>query len=618
MEHAARRFARWVLIIHLLALVVIGVLVVLAAREVYHSSREQALDQARRRQELLAGQTARGIENYYRSILDNLDLQRRAAEGRVAAPSPTTAPDALRPSASEAEMPAASLIRELLAQMMWSQLRGRASHFFSIDRSTMRYSPPVSEDGTISTKQVIALAGPWLKTLGSPQISDTYQLPGGSRVNLVAVPFRGISQRTLVAVVPLDNVHKSFLTEVNQAKLMSGWLVDDTGEVMISFDPRLVGLNIHTAGPRVREIAGEYLQSAQPGTEIIEKKFQMGPVELSSAMLTIHPISLPGNKWLLAIASTLDDVDAVVQRVFRRAFWWAVFVIVSLMAVFTSSAIFMIRSRFRLERMRREILTRELDQAREIQLAWLPDNRRGKVALDVAAVNQPASHISGDFYNWFELPDGRTVVLIGDVTGHGMSAAFLMATTQLLVRMTITNCGDAGKCLDEVNRQLCAQGFSGQFVTMLLLVVERDGQTVQVATAGHPAPLSTGSSDTNGFVPMPVEPQLVLGVEQDINYEAQTFHLTPGSSLLLYTDGVCDALSASGDRFGTERLAASLAPASAVNAQGVNAQGVIDRVLNAVNQFRSGRPLADDLTLVAIQLTPAAIRTQPVAAAASS
>ena len=101
------------------------------------------------------------------------------------------------------------------------------------------------------------------------------------------------------------------------------------------------------------------------------------------------------------------------------------------------------------------MLQREVSQAREIQLAWLPGAGSKVRAFDIAAANTPASQISGDFYNWFELPDGRVVVNIGDVTGHGIAAAFLMATTQLLVRTTMLRVGDPGRCLEEVNCQLC-------------------------------------------------------------------------------------------------------------------------------------------------------------------
>ena len=170
-----------------------------------------------------------------------------------------------------------------------------------------------------------------------------------------------------------------------------------------------------------------------------------------------------------------------------------------------------------------------MNQARDIQLNWLPKEPCCRMPIDVAAVNRPANRISGDFYNWFDLADGRTVVVIGDVTGHGMAAAFLMATTQLLVRSTMTRVNDPGECLEEVNRQLCTQGFNGQFVTMTLLVLDTTQHTIHLATAGHPAPLVC---DGEGFRKMEIEPELVLGIDFDARY--------PTSRLLLPADaGLC-------------------------------------------------------------------------------
>ena len=171
-------------------------------------------------------------------------------------------------------------------------------------------------------------------------------------------------------------------------------------------------------------------------------------------------------------------------------------------------------------------------KARQIQQAWLPSKLPSGLWLDVAAVNYPAQHISGDFYNWFDLSDGRVAVAIGDVTGHGMSAAFLMATTQLLVRTTMVRVDHPGKCLEEVNRQLCTQGFNGQFVTMQLLVLNPGHQTVELATAGHPAPLIVDSEGVVGPT-LPIEPQLVLGVDRDATYPVERITLPPGATLVL-------------------------------------------------------------------------------------
>ena len=190
-------------------------------------------------------------------------------------------------------------------------------------------------------------------------------------------------------------------------------------------------------------------------------------------MATIQPVDLPdGKEWWLGVSSSLADAEASVARFFRRALIGAAFIVAAMTAILVSTSTQIIRGRLRLERVQREMLTSELNQAREIQLMWLPEQQKTQVPIDIAAVNRPASHVSGDFYNWFELPDGRVCIVIGDVTGHGLSAAFLMATTQLLVRAIITRIPDPGQCLTETNRLLCTHVFSGQFVTLLVLILD--------------------------------------------------------------------------------------------------------------------------------------------------
>jgi sigma-B regulation protein RsbU (phosphoserine phosphatase) len=304
-------------------------------------------------------------------------------------------------------------------------------------------------------------------------------------------------------------------------------------------------------------------------------------------------------------------VEKFVTPVFRDAMLWGAFIMLGLTAILSSTAVQAIRSRTRLERVRHEMIAKELAQAREIQLAWLPHNDDDPPHVDLSAVNHPATQISGDFYNWFPLCDGRTCVVIGDVTGHGMAAAFLMATTQLLIRTTMPRCMNPGECLNEANRQLCIQAFNGQFVTMLVLVIDVHNGTVELATAGHPAPLV---GQGGRFEPLKVEPELVLGVDPDQRYTTQRFTLARGAALVLYTDGVIDAQNEQGQRFSVEGLAKSLF------GRYENAQAIIDAIVRAVDDFRAGEPLPDDLTLVAVQLQEAAAprRQQPAAVLAAN
>jgi sigma-B regulation protein RsbU (phosphoserine phosphatase) len=177
-----------------------------------------------------------------------------------------------------------------------------------------------------------------------------------------------------------------------------------------------------------------------------------------------------------------------------------------------------------------------------------------------------------------------------------------MATTQLLVRTTMMRVGDPGICMDEVNQQLCSQIFNGQFVTMLIVVLDLERGEMQVATAGHYPPLL---NDGKNFRPVPLEPQIVLGVDAKAEYQTREFALPPGACILLYTDGVLDVESPRGNRFGKDGLAQALPnrPASA--------RAVLDALLASIDSFRVAKDLPDDLTVVAIQLaaTPASRKT---------
>jgi serine phosphatase RsbU (regulator of sigma subunit) len=585
MEHAARRFATRTVISHVLLLAVVIAVVVVATRSVYKSAREQALDQAIVRQEVLARQTARGIETFYAAILSDLDLIKRAEE--------------------QSNDPAAIAS---MSATLWDQLQGRVTHLFAYDRATHTVSRRFGDEEEISADRLIDASRAWLDELKGPDVSGFLKFRDG--MNLVAVPVDGAARRVLVAVVPLRVIQSQFLTDLNNQNAMGAMLLDEGGKVMANPDGSMIGRSLmdDATDPRVRQIARQYVGSGKSGTEIFDDTVKVGETSLNRAVTTIGPVNLPEKKWWLVISSGMNDVDQIVNTLFRKAVFFGVFVIASMTAILVSTSTQLIRSRARLERVRHELLTKELDQARAIQLAWLPTTQCKLRGIDVAAVNQPASHISGDFYNWFELPDGRTVVTIGDVTGHGIGAAFLMSTTQLMVRTIMMRVADPGKCLEEVNRHLCVQVFNGQFVTMLILVIDPERNEVLTAAAGHAGPLV---SDGDAFEPMPVQAQLVLGVEESTTYPTERFPISPRSCMVLYTDGVIDVQNPAGERFSEDRLR------HALSGKFDDAEDLLAAALDAVNDFRAGAELTDDLTFVALQLQGAPAPSESVAATAS-
>jgi serine phosphatase RsbU (regulator of sigma subunit) len=646
MQLAARRFIRSVLAIHLALLIIVALIVAAAAHNIRKKAREEALQEAQATQELIAQQTARGVENYYHAVTSVLELLRpsQEEEGATTAPAgpsafgllsppgpppgppPGSSPNQNGPGARLARSQEMITMRKRLIETLWRDVQERVSLLFVLDAyntapragggaggmgagsvTTVAADPRMvirdatGDENGLTAKQVVDHLGDWLRHIDSSTVS-TFQNIDGLHCNIVVVPIRSANtRRMLVAVVPIDRIEKELFANVNARATTGVLLVDDAGTIMSDSHPEVVGVNVTSDSktPRISAMAAHYMQGGNGGTEEFASPETINGVNFPPSLITVEPIDLKElgpKRWWLGVASGLSEVDEVVNRLFGAAVVWAVFVVVSVCAILLSTAIQLIRGRLRLERLQHQMLESELNQAREIQLNWLPHHSLQSPVLHVAAVNRPANRISGDFYNWFELPDGRTVVAIGDVTGHGMAAAFLMATTQLLIRGTMMRVADPGACLEEVNRQLCTQVFNGQFVTILLIVIDTETQTLEIATAGHPAPLVF---DENGLKKLALEPQLVLGVESDSRYPSQAFRLPKSARLLLYTDGVIDAATASGNRFTLDGLRKSLRAKDCPSAQ-----SMLDAVTAAVDLFRHGNDLSDDLTLVAIQLQP--------------
>ncbi|GIW76801.1 MAG: hypothetical protein KatS3mg104_1864 [Phycisphaerae bacterium] len=212
-------------------------------------------------------------------------------------------------------------------------------------------------------------------------------------------------------------------------------------------------------------------------------------------------------------------------------------------------------------------------------------------------MNEPAAHISGDFYNWFDLSSApgdpsRTALLIGDVSGHGLPAAFLMATTQLILKNTLFASPDPGKCLTELNRQLCSWRIRGQFVTLLIMVVEYNESRILMASAGQAAPLLKRDNDCFS---VSVESQLVAGVDPTMQYHTQSVPIRRGDQLLLFTDGVVETTNESGEQFGYSRLIEAFRNAPK------EPQKTLHSILGAIAAHRQGNEPDDDLTMVAFQ-----------------
>jgi sigma-B regulation protein RsbU (phosphoserine phosphatase) len=244
-------------------------------------------------------------------------------------------------------------------------------------------------------------------------------------------------------------------------------------------------------------------------------------------------------------------------------------------------------------------LARELDIAKRIQQSIVPKRVPafpGRAEIAIHGSMQAARSVGGDFYDYFFIDDHRLAFAIGDVTGKGVPAALFMAVSRTLLRATAARGSSPAECLASVNDTLCAEEVGGMFVTCFYGVLDTRTGCTQICNAGHNPPYILRG---NGSVePTPQVGGFMLGMFADAIYEATTVDLDPGDSLVLYTDGVTEAVNAAEEPYEEERLEATLRRLAATGA--TVTEQIVGGVMADVEQFSSGVPQADDITVLAL------------------
>jgi phosphoserine phosphatase RsbU/P len=246
-----------------------------------------------------------------------------------------------------------------------------------------------------------------------------------------------------------------------------------------------------------------------------------------------------------------------------------------------------------------ERMTGELNAARRIQMSMLPKEWSGSnawppgVNVSLHAVIQPAREVGGDFYDYRFLDDDRLSILIGDVSGKGVPAALFMAMTQTLFKGFASPARTAADIMSRVNNTLCDESHTGMFVTLIYGVLNVRSGALELCNAGHPPPLLI-RRDAKAR-PLQGERHPALGLVRDYAFISAQFQLQPGDRLVLYTDGVTEAMNAAHELYGSARLEELLA----LHAGG-SAPEMTDAVIRDVRAHSGNQEPADDLTVLAL------------------
>ena len=240
------------------------------------------------------------------------------------------------------------------------------------------------------------------------------------------------------------------------------------------------------------------------------------------------------------------------------------------------------------------LIDRELQLARQIQKTFLPEKLPKLPGYDLAAEWKTARQVGGDFYDVFELSPGKFGFVIADVSDKGLPASLYMTVSRTLIRARALELESPARTLEKVNHILQLDSSEGFFVTAFYAIMELDSGKVTYCLAGHNPPW--WMRPERGELQMLKKGGIALGMLDPVNLKDQELELAPGDGLVLYTDGITETFSPEGKAFGDGRFKAKLE-----SLLGETARGIVEGIGVSVDDFRAGRALDDDYTLLVIR-----------------
>ena len=254
------------------------------------------------------------------------------------------------------------------------------------------------------------------------------------------------------------------------------------------------------------------------------------------------------------------------------------------------AAIALENARLHREAVEKERMEREIELAASIQKTILPASLPAVAGLRLAGGNRPTRQVGGDYYDVFPLPDGRTAFCVADVAGKGVPAALLVSTVHACLRILLdTGVADLPGFVARVHRHLLGFSSTRKFVTLFFAVYDPIRQEVRYVNAGHnPGILLAGGEAT--LLPSGGPP---IGILPDCVHREATVPLRPGDTLVLYSDGITEAVNAADEEFGMERLIALVK-----GGQDEIPEALSGHIFGAVSEFTRGVAQYDDQTVL--------------------
>ena len=387
----------------------------------------------------------------------------------------------------------------------------------------------------------------------------------------------------------LDNIAKT-MVEVMNVKACSLRLLDNEGKELVikatyglspaylKKGPVLVGENVNDRAVLAGEVVRIRNMVADPHVRYPQEARREGLVSALGVALEAggRPIGI-----LHIYTGAVHEFTDEEVKLFR--------------SVAAQAAAAIANSRLLKEYVAKQQLEHELQLASDVQSRMLPQQPPRIPGLDVHAIAQSSRQVGGDFYDYIVMPEGRTGIAIADTVGKSVPAAIMTASVRSALKAQAEHVFTISDVVGRINRMLCEDTLPSEFVTLFYGVVNSSTKRMAYCNAGHDPPMLL----RDGRIQTLEVGGPLLGVMCEAVFEQDSIQLMAGDTLLLYTDGVIDAMDYNGERYGRTRLNESLIRHAA---QPYSAEDLALQILWDVRRFGGFRPHTDDLTLVVIRV----------------
>ncbi|MBW2133759.1 MAG: SpoIIE family protein phosphatase [Deltaproteobacteria bacterium] len=433
-----------------------------------------------------------------------------------------------------------------------------------------------------------------------PTISD-YLTAGGQRYGdvkdrfqalIIAVPILGDHGRFLGVLgtdVRLSYINEAYIKPVRMGNQGYAWMLDGQGRLLGHPQLNLLGKLSQDCehSEELCRLERDHILRGEEGRGEYTKVCNQRRVDY---LVAYTPVIIDHKHWSVLVSMPLEEAEDMVAPIFLRL----TIISGSIVFLFILGAVVIAKKALQAQRLKQEVINKELEFTRQIQESILPTRFPQGETFCLYAHNIPAKMVSGDFYDFFQIDPHQWALVIADVSDKGMPAALFMSSVHSLIRGISCQDWRPATMLARVNQQLSEENPTCMFVTLFFGVLDTRTGTLDYANGGHLPALVLRAE---GSVERLARTGMALGIDPTTGYEQRQVTLNPGDLLVLYTDGITEAQNQGGEDFGLIRLEETLK-----TRQQELPQTLVEETLNQVKGFSIRVAQADDMTLMILKM----------------